>query len=689
LNSHCEVPLIRFSVGQASQENVNLLNQLNPTQREACDQLAGPVLILAGAGSGKTRTVTYRIAHMIRDQGVAPDSILAITFTNKAAREMKERTKQLIRTKKSPEICTFHSFGISVLSNEIELLGYQKNFTLYDRSDQMSLLREALKNYKGGKAFDRSTIITKISNLKNQVISAAEYPGSPYFDPFDDYCLVTEYCYQYLTERMKFFNAIDFDDILMLVVKLFREFPEVAHKYSRKYRFITVDEYQDTNPLQFEMISGLTSQHQNICVVGDDDQAIYSFRGADITNILNFERQFSKTKVIKLEENYRSTKSILNLANEVIRRNKKRKEKAMWTKGLEGELPYLWVTQDSTHEAQIVADQIDILRNDGVKLSEIAILYRSNTQTPFFEDQLRLSQIPYKMIGGQKLYEKKEVKDLIAYLQVIQNPNNEVALRRILNVPARGIGNKTLEKYLELASKNNISLYKSMKMFKEESKPIAGFLTLIEKLKSFSKDHGLYSSLDYILNQTDYISFIERIYDEGNQAEFRKNSLELLKNSAQRFEEKYKEDDTLKKFIDLILLADNQDSQNEEGESKNEVTLMTLHSSKGLEFDYVFMVGVEEELLPHKKTIVQDEDISEERRLCYVGITRARKMLYMTRCKERNIYNKKVPRKISRFLLKLKDFYHEQDRTGFGHMTEQEAQAHKSQVFSNILSMLD
>jgi superfamily I DNA/RNA helicase len=673
---------------------VNLLDQLNPMQREACDKLAGPVLILAGAGSGKTRTVTFRIAHMIRDQAIPPEAILAITFTNKAAREMKERTKALVRTRKSPVICTFHAFGISVLSEDIDKLGYQKNFALYDRSDQMSLLREALKNYRGGKSFDRATIISKISFLKNQIIEAEDYTSSTHFDPFDDYCLVTEYCYTYLSERMKFFNAIDFDDILMLVVKLFKNHPEVAQKYSRRFRYITVDEYQDTNPLQFEMIKGLTSMHENICVVGDDDQAIYSFRGADISNILNFEKQFSETKVIKLEQNYRSTKSILNLANEVIRKNKKRKDKAMWTDGVEGDPPFLWTTQDSTHEAQIIADEIDRLRNEGVKLSEVAILYRSNTQTPILEDQLRLSQIPYKMIGGQKLFEKKEVKDIIAYLQIVQNPNNEIALRRVLNVPTRGVGNKTLDHFLKIASDSSSNLFQVMKENSIGHKSIKSFIDIVLKVQAFARQNSIADTIDLILRETKYLEFIDRIYDEGNQAQFRKNSIELLRNSSVRFQNKNNEvgPRTLKKFIDLILLADNQDNSNEDDEEngkKNELTMMTLHSSKGLEFDYVFMVGVEEELLPHKKTITLNQDISEERRLCYVGITRARKKLYMTICKERTLYAKKVPRKVSRFLHRMKHLYIEQDRTGFGHLSEEEIKEHKAQVFSDILSMLE
>ncbi len=673
-----------------TEEYIMDLSGLNPQQREAASTLKGPLLILAGAGSGKTRTITMRMAHMIDDQKIPADQILAITFTNKAAREMAERVGKFLWGKQKPTIGTFHYLGLNILKEDIDKLGYQKNFTLYDRSDQLSLVREALKYLKNGKAFDKQTLLSMIGDMKNKNMSLDAYLNSPFISLEDDYGIALDHVYRFMKEKMEYFNAIDFDDILLLVCELFDKYPEVAEKYSKKYQYLMVDEYQDTNPLQFKMIRGLTSTHNNICVVGDDDQSIYGFRGADIKNILNFEKQFQNTKVIKLEENYRSTAAILDLANAIIKENKNRKEKAMWTSGEKGELPFLWVTGDATHEAQIVCDKVVKLRNEGQSLKEMAILYRSNTQTPPFEDQLRLNQIPYRILGGQKLYERKEVKDIIAYLSTIQNPFNDISVRRILNVPARGIGPKTLKKYLDISEKANTNLYKAMnkEAYTQGDMKVSAFLEMIQGLKKNFKEMSLSQAIQEVITQTKYESYIEQLYEGTKQVDMRKNSLNLLLESAKRFENQTNIPPTLKNFLEFILLVDNQDSKDEK-ENKNEITLMTLHSSKGLEFDNVFLVGVEEELLPHKKTITQNEDISEERRLCYVGITRARKNLIMTYCKERKLYNKNSKRAPSRFLLEHKELYTEQDRTGFGHMTVEEADEYKAQIFSDILNSLD
>ncbi|MCB9091916.1 MAG: UvrD-helicase domain-containing protein [Halobacteriovoraceae bacterium] len=666
------------------------LEGLNPEQRSATECLEGPLLILAGAGSGKTRTITHRIAHMIQHRGVPASQILAITFTNKAASEMKERVRKLLKKKTEAQISTFHALGLLILKEEIHRLGFQKNFTLYDRSDQMSLLREALKHYRGGKAFDKATLIAMMSDLKNKGITASQYVTSPYFDPDNDYSLALEHCYHYLTDKMRFFNAIDFDDILMLVVNIFEKFPEVAQKFSSKYKFVTVDEYQDTNPLQFKMIQGLTSTHNNICVVGDDDQSIYGFRGANIQNILDFERQFPGTKVIKLEQNYRSTSSILDLANKVIKENKKRKEKTMWSDQEEGLNPFLWATADDTHEAQIIVDDINKRRNKGEDLNEMAVLYRSNKQAPVIEDQLRLNQVPYKILGGQKYFEKKEIKDIIAYLSVVQNPYDEISLRRILNVPARGIGPVTLKKYLELAGQNKLSLYQAFSQFaaaNNDSKILA-FLALISELKITFKEKALSEALPALVSKIDYFEYIEKFYEVTKQIDVRKNSVYQLYETAKRFENQRDIKPTLRNFLERLLLVDNQESKNDDEQLK-QITLMTLHSSKGLEFDTVYMVGVEEELLPHKRSIIEDQDLSEERRLCYVGITRAKKHLILSYCKERKFNNKNIPRHISRFLIPHKERLTHQDRTTFEHLSPEEAIAHKKQVFSDMMKFLD
>lgn len=666
------------------------LDGLNPEQREAAETVEGPLLILAGAGSGKTRTVTYRIANMLTNHRIPGKQILAVSFTNKAASEMKERVSHLVdsRHRKGVTLSTFHSLGIRILREDIHHLGYNNLFTIYDQADQMSIVREGLKNYRSNKSYDRGIIMSKIGLLKNQGISAEEFPKSRFYDPENNYDGATEYVYHFYQEKLQFYNALDFDDILFLVVKLFNNFPDVAKKFSERFRYIMIDEYQDTNSLQFSLIQGLTSTHQNICVVGDDDQAIYGFRGADISNILNFEKQFQNTKVIKLEENYRSTFPILDLANQVIKENLQRKEKTMRTAQMEGHIPLLWAAGESDHEAAVVVEEIIKLQSHGVPLSEIAILYRSNTQVPPFEDQLRIGQVPYNIIGGQKFYEKKEIKDIIAFLTLIQNPRDELALRRILNVPNRGIGSVTLNKNLEKALEQKRHLFQVL-ADEEEHEGIKNFITLVKKYQRVFNEQSLLGAVTNLIDELNYYEFIDKSYDQAKLATRKKEDVKNFLMTADRFQDRYGEEATLKNFVERLLLADSQDTQAPgEGFKKNEVTLMTLHASKGLEFDYVFLVGMEEEILPHKKTIVENSDVNEERRLCYVGITRARKKLVMTYAKERKIYGKMVPRFKSRFINELTTCYKEVDRTNFGDMTEEEVKDFKKSFFGNLMDSL-
>lgn len=666
------------------------LSGLNPEQREAAEAVEGPVLILAGAGSGKTRTITYRIAHMLVNLRIPGKQILAVSFTNKAAAEMKERVSHLVdsRQRKGVTLSTFHSLGIRILREDIHHLGYNNLFTIYDQADQTSIVREALKNYRSNKNYDRGIIMSKIGLLKNNGISAEDFPKSKFYDFESDYDGATEYVYNYYQEKLQFCNALDFDDILFLVVKLFLKFPEVARKYSERFQYVMVDEYQDTNTLQFGLIQALTSTHQNICVVGDDDQAIYGFRGADISNILNFEKQFANTKVVKLEENYRSTFPILDLANSVIKENTNRKEKTMRTSQMEGAKPQLWATGDSDHEAAVVVEEIIKLQSHEVALSEIAILYRSNTQVPPFEDQLRIGQVPYTIIGGQKFYEKKEIKDLIAYLTLIQNPRDELALRRILNVPHRGIGNVTLNKNLEKSAEQKRPLF-SILSEEEENDHIKDFIQLIRKYQRVFNEKSLLNAIGDLIDDLRYYEFIDKSYDQAKLATRKKEDVKNFLLTADRFQDRYGEEANLKNFVERLLLADSQDTQAPgEGFKKNEVTLMTLHASKGLEFDNVFFVGVEEELMPHKKTIQDAGDVSEERRLCYVGVTRARKKLFMTYAKERKIYGKMIPRFKSRFLIDLPQCYKEVDRTNFGDMSEEEVKDFKKSFFGNLMDTL-
>lgn len=667
------------------------LDGLNPEQREAAETVEGPLLILAGAGSGKTRTVTYRIAHMLTNLRIPGKEILAVSFTNKAAAEMKERVSHLVdsRQRRGITLSTFHSLGIRILREDIHHLGYNNLFTIYDQADQMSIVREGLKNYRSNKSYDRGTIMSKIGFLKNAGISAEEFPKSKHYDPENNYDGATEYVYHFYQDKLQFYNALDFDDILFLVVKLFKNFPEVAKKYSERFKYIMIDEYQDTNSLQFSLIQGLTSTHNNICVVGDDDQAIYGFRGADISNILNFEKQFANTKVIKLEENYRSTFPILDLANQVIKENANRKDKTMRTSQKEGHIPLLWAAGDSDHEAAIVVEEIIKLQSHGIPLSEMAILYRSNTQVPPFEDQLRIGQVPYNIIGGQKFYEKKEIKDIIAYLTLIQNPRDELALRRILNVPNRGIGSVTLNKNLEKAAEQKRHLFQVL-ADEEEHEGIMNFIQLIRKYQRVFNEQTLLNGITNLIEELNYYDFIEKSYDQAKLAARKKDDVKNFLLTADRFQDRYHDEANLKNFVERLLLADAHDSQGPgDGFKKNEVTLMTLHASKGLEYDYVFLIGMEEEILPHKKTIVDNSsDVNEERRLCYVGITRARKKLVMTYAKERKIYGKMIPRFKSRFVIELGHCYKEVDRTNFGDMSEDEVKDFKKNFFGNLMDSL-
>lgn len=677
------------------------LTGLNPQQRQAAETIDGPVLILAGAGSGKTRTITYRIAHMVYNLGIPAKQILGVSFTNKAAKEMRERVTGLLGKSRMRGISltTFHSLGVKILKEDIDKLGYHKNFSIYDTTDQFAIIRSELKRFKADKSFDVKEIQSRISYLKNQGVGPEDYQHSPFFDEDDSYCIAVEQIYREYEDKLKFYNAIDFDDILFLVVLLFRDHPDVADKWSEKFKYIMIDEYQDTNHLQFELVMGLTRKHNNLCVVGDDDQSIYAFRGADITNILNFEKSFPGAKVVKLEENYRSTSPILELANDVIQKNKDRRDKTLWSRKASPDKPLLWLTQDTDHEAEIVVEQIVNHQSQGKHLGDIAILYRSNTQAQPLEEQLRLSQVPYTIIGGQKFYEKKEVKDLISYMTVLLNPKDQMAIRRILNVPNRGIGRVTLEKYLQVSEERGTTLFEAMTQHPEiagkSEKNIRAFTELIKKQQEHFENHPLNEAISMLIDDIEFFKYIEKQYDSAKQVERRKNDVMVFVESAERFVQFQKAHATLKNFVEKLLLQDSQDKQDEDEDDdvrKNEVTLMTLHSSKGLEFDTVYLVGMEEESLPHKNVIKLGEDISEERRLCYVGITRAQQKLIMTYCKERKIYGKNLVRHKSRFLedIDKEDLFIHQDRTNFGHLaSEEEIEQYKKDKFAAMMNLLD
>ena len=634
---------------------------------------------------------------MVEDCKIDPKEILAISFTNKAAKEMKERVISLLgkRRTRGMTLLTFHALGVRILRQEITRLGYHKNFSIFDTNDQLSIIKDGLKTFRGGKEFKRELIQSQISFLKNHTISCEEFPNTSHYDEDNPYHIATEYIYQFYQDKLRFYNAIDFDDILFLTVEIFKRRQDVAQLYSNKFKYIMVDEYQDTNTPQFQLIMALTSQHQNICVVGDDDQAIYSFRGADISNILDFEKVFPGAKMVKLEENYRSSNTILELANQVIKQNIKRKDKTLWTAKQSTQKPILWTMADTDHESQVLASEISKLQATGIHLAEVAILYRSNTQTQPIEDQLILNQIPYTILGGKKFFDRKEIKDLIAYLSVIKNPSDELSLRRILNVPNRGIGLATLNKFLDSRT-NDETLFSLLSKHPELAGPrrqkIEDFTALINSFQQVFKEKPLDVGLENLIDRLDYYEYIEKQYDVAKHVEMKKKNVMRMVDSTQSFMKHFKSFATLENYVDKLLLKElqeNEDEKEDDDVRANKIVLMTLHSSKGLEFDYVYLVGAEEGILPHKKSITQGDDISEERRLFYVGITRAREKLFMTVCKERKIHGNMVPRFPSRFLGGMEEFYQSQDRTRFEHLSSEEEKDYKDNFFSGLLDLLD
>lgn len=693
---------------------MNPLNELNHEQKIAAEFKNGPLLILAGAGSGKTKTITYRMLNLIINHHVSPENIIGVTFTNKAAKEMRERLKKhLPKNVKSPLLCTFHSLCIKILREHIHHFGYHSSFTIYDTSDQLSLIRESLEKRKDNKKFDRKIIQSIISKLKNNAISPEDFPSSKFFDTTNNYHHVVADIYPDYQRKLKLLNALDFDDLLFLTVKLLKSHPNVSLKLSKQFQYITVDEYQDTNPMQFDLIKELTSAHQNICVVGDDDQSIYAFRGADVQIILNFNKYFKNAKIVSLEQNYRSTTPILNLANAMIAQNKNRHLKKLWSNFNSTELPLLWSCQDDDHESLVIVDDINQLAGKGVPWSSFLILCRSNNQFIKIEDALKEGQIPYQLFGGQKFYEKKEIKDLISYLSFIVNPKDDISLRRIINVPSRGIGDTTLESLNSASVQQKLPIIQIIQQNLSSFKPstqnaLKSFLDLMHDLRFQLKTLSLGDFILELIKKIDYISYVQNFYKEQHLlADLKKNDILSFAESANRFEKRHVEFsfkkanttyDLLYEFLQFCMTQNNpQDDEDEVdlenneklAQAKNYVSVMTMHGSKGLEFDNVYIVGVEDEILPHKKTLDANEDVSEERRLFYVAITRAKKRLVMSYSKEKKIYNTMKERLKSRFLFNLEEFYQLQDRTNFGHLTKEEAEEYKKNFFQGLSKMLD
>lgn len=631
--------------------------KLNDMQQKAVLQKDGPVLILAGAGSGKTGALTVRVAKLI-ESGVKPWNILAITFTNKAAREMRERVDALVGDQgKDIWVSTFHSSCVRILRRDIDKIGYERSFSIYDADDQEKVVKNAFKqlNYSlTDKEFSVKSVITEINKQKEELIPPEEYAKRTDRNPRKEKIALV---YQKYQQILKDSNALDFDDLIYKTVLLFRTKPEILDYYQERFRYIMVDEYQDTNTAQYTLIKLLAAKYQNLCVVGDDDQSIYGWRGANIRNILDFEQDFPNTFVIKLEQNYRSTKTILDAANAVIHNNVSRKDKTLWTDNEAGSIIRINKSDNEYEEAKFVADKIVKLHESGRPYQDFAVLYRTNAQSRAVEDQLVKKGIPYRLFGGVRFYERKEIKDIISYLKILANPMDNVAMMRIVNVPKRGIGDTSLDKVADFAASQGISMYEAMGRLEEipelktRAKKFKEFYDLLLELQSIASSAAITGLIDAILKKTGYITELES--ENTEEARMRIENIDEFVSKAAEFE-KVADTPDLTSFLEDIALVADIDNYTEDMDT---VVLMTLHSAKGLEFPYVFMVGMEEGIFPSFRIIMYGNELEmeEERRLCYVGITRAREELFLTYAKSRMQHGKTQFATPSRFLKEIPD----------------------------------
>ncbi len=638
---------------------------LNPMQQEAVYHTEGPLLVLAGAGSGKTRVLTHRIAYLIEEKGVAPWNIMAITFTNKAAAEMRERVDKIVGFgSESIWVSTFHSSCVRILRRHIEYLGYSTNFTIYDGDDQKTLMKQIFKKLDiDTKQFKERAVLSKISSAKDEMITPEEYELNAGID-FREKKVAQ--IYKEYQKELKKNNALDFDDLILKTVELFQNVPEVLNYYQEKFRYIMVDEYQDTNLVQFKLVDLLAKKYRNICVVGDDDQSIYKFRGANIENILSFEKAFPGAKVIKLEQNYRSTKMILNAANDVIRNNYGRKDKRLWTRNEEGQPIIFRQFMNGFEEAEyIVGDISRRVRSGGAEYRDHAILYRTNAQSRLFEEKLIFANIPYKLIGGINFYARKEIKDLLAYLKTIDNGRDEIAVRRIINVPKRGIGAATLNRVQDYSIAYGIGFYDALLRADEipgmgrSAAKILPFTVLIQSLRSKLEYCSLTELMEDILEETGYVKELEA--EDTDEAKARIENINELISKIKVYEESG-ENPTLSGFLEEVALVADIDNLDEDS---NHVVLMTLHSAKGLEFPHVYMAGMEDGLFPSYMSITADDptaELEEERRLCYVGITRAKETLMLSAARMRMLRGENQYNNVSRFVKEIPQEYLDKPR---------------------------
>ena len=676
---------------------MDLLNDLNNMQKKAVEQVSGPCLVIAGAGSGKTKVLTYKIAYLIEENDVKPWNILAITFTNKAANEMKERVQALVGDQISDIwLGTFHSICVRILRRFIDRIGYDKSFVIFDTTDQKSVVKNCLKDLNiDPKLFPEKNVLNEISNAKNELLYPTAYKekyGNDYRKK------VIGNIYEVYQARLKENNAIDFDDIINFTIKLFMENSDVLDYYADKFQYILVDEYQDTNKAQFKLISLLAKKYNNVTAVGDNDQSIYSFRGADISNILNFEKDFPGTNIIKLEQNYRCTGNILKAANSVIKHNNAKFDKKLWTENDDGALPSVYCGDDEYGEASYVVSQIHRLRREEyLKYSDFAILYRMNSQSRAIEDVLRREDIPYKIIGGLKFYERKEIKDTIAYLRLVANQSDNLSFARIINEPKRGIGKTSMDNITEIAVENSISMYdvvKNADMYLPKIyNSTRDFVNCIEKFKN--AEIPIAEIITGVLKESGYMEALK--IENTDEAKTRIENIEEFITVANEFE-KESADKSLVEFLNSISLSSDTDNLEE---SDDMVTLMTLHSAKGLEYPVIFLVGMEEGIFPGYQSMNDDSELEEERRLFYVGITRAKQFLFMTFAKKRTIFGSTSYNKPSRFLKeiprKLLDGYSEAMDTRYARDDDFEdsdfswtygnsEKSHRSSSFSSTIS---
>ena len=624
---------------------MNLIDSLNNRQKEAVVNTDGPMLILAGAGSGKTKVLTTKVAYLIEEKNIDPNNILAITFTNKAAKEMKERIFKLEGNSAFYiQISTFHSFGLKILKENCELLGYEKNFTILDSDDSLSIIKKIMKELNiDANKYNPKAIKNVISNNKNEIIDPEKYSLYVNTD-FDEIALEV---YRKYEKSLKINNAVDFDDLLILPLKLFNNNPGVLQKYQEKYKYVFIDEYQDTNEPQYILSKMISAKYKNITVVGDADQAIFTWRGANYKNILNFEKDYKDAKVVLLEENYRSTKTILNAANNVIKNNKVRKEKNLWTQNEEGSKITYYKAFDEKDESNYVVNEIKKLIEKGVNPKDICVLYRANAQSRTVEEAFLTSNISYNIVGSYAFYNRKEIKDLIAYLKLIYNNKDDVSLLRVINYPKRGIGNKAIE---NLAIKSNVldkSLYEVIDSGKELE-----FKNMIEEIKKEESHLTLTELIDMVLDKSGMKKSLED--EKSIEADIRLENLEEFKSIAKAMEIN-EGIVSLEELLDKLALVSDVSEQKNDNEDK--VTLMTMHAVKGLEYDYVFVVGVEEGLFPHSNSLESNDELEEERRLCYVAITRAKKKLYLINARSRILYGKVSSNVPSRFINEISDEY--------------------------------